>query len=127
MISEREKEQIQIDAQRYIFEQKREALTTIVPHPDEIEKRIELIALLSGRRPNIRELFLADVEQEGWIALSKGQNPDLQTMDAIRFIHTNSTSLDGTRSKQVVEIARSETPMQGKAILDMLTRGRAKT
>ncbi len=122
----REREQIQIDAARYIFEQKREALTTLVPHPDEIEKRIELIALLSGRRPNIRELFLADVEQEGWIALSKAKNPSLDTMDAIRFIHTNSTSLDATRSKQIVEIARSETPLQGKSILDMLTRGKTK-
>ncbi len=122
-----DKEQMQIDAARYIFEQKREALTTIVPHPDEIERRIELIALLKGRRPDLYRLFLADVEQQGWIALSKGQNPDLSSLDAIRFIQTNSTSLDGKRSNQVVEIARSETPMNGRSILDMLTRGRQKT
>lgn len=126
MISEKEREQIQLDAQRYIFEQKREALTTIVPHPDEIAKRIELIALLSGRRPNIRELLLGGVEEKGWIALANIQNPSLENIEAARFIHTNSTSLDGTRSKQVVEIARSETPLQGRSILDMLTRGKTK-
>jgi hypothetical protein len=115
-----------LDAMSYIYEQKREALTTLVPKPDEIAKRIELIALLRGRRPDLYRLFLAGVEQEGWIALSEGKMPQLKAMDATRFIQTNSTSLDGKRSNQIVEIAQTGQPNDGRSILDWLTRGRGK-
>ncbi len=124
MNTEQEKQQIQIDASRYIYEQKREALTTIVPHPDEIEKRIDLIALLRGRRPNLYRLFLAEVEQQGWLALAERRNPSLSPMDAVGFIQVNSTSLDGKRSNKIVEIARTDAPQNNRSILDFLTRGR---
>ena len=125
MISRRREEEYAIiDASRYLSEMKREALTTIVPSPDEIAKRIELIALLRGRRPDLYRMFLARVEQEGWIALSEGRNPELDSMDAIAFIQTNSTSLNGKRSDQVVEIARSETPLSQRSILDVLKAGK---
>lgn len=120
-ISRRQQEDYAIiDASRYLSEMKREALTTIVPHPEDIEARIELIGLLRGRRPDMYRLFLAQVEQEGWIALSNGKAPDLQSLDAIRFIQTNATSLDGKRSNQVVEIAKTETNVATRSILDML-------
>lgn len=124
MITKKDLEQIQLDASRYEMEMKKDALSAIVPHPEEKESRIDLIGLLSGRRPNMNRLFLASVEQAGWIALANKQNPTLETMDAISFLRSHANSLDGKRSNQVVEIARSDPQTNAKSILDMLKAGR---
>lgn len=123
MLSRRDQEYAVIDASRYLSEMKREALTTIVPHPDEKEARMDLITLLRGRRPNLYEMLCAHVENEGWIALSHGLPPDLEALDAIRFIRDHAPSLDGKRSNQVVEIAKSEAAPVSQSILDVLKRG----
>ena len=125
MISKREQEYAIIDASRYLSEMKREELTTLVPHPDEKEERIDLITLLRGRRPDLYRLLLAHVEQEGWKSLSRGEIPDLSNgLDAISFIRTHAPSLDGKRSNQVVEIAKSEPAPTSQSILDILKRGK---
>src|SRR3989304_3432965 len=124
MLSRKEQEYAIIDASRYLSEMKREALTTIVPHPAEKEERMDLITALRGRRPNLYELFLALVEEEGWKALSRGENPDLGRVEAISFIRSHAASLDSLRSKQVVEIAKSEPRETSQSILDVLKRGR---
>jgi len=127
MLSKRDQEFALLDASRYLSEMKREALTTIVPHPAEKEERIDLITLLRGRRPDLYRLLLAHVEQEGWKALSRGENPDISNgLDAISFIRTHAPSLDGKRSNQVVEIAKSEAAPVSQSILDVLKRGRNK-
>jgi len=129
MLSRRQQEQEYqvIDASRYMWETKREALTAIVPHPDEKESRLDLITVLSGRRPNLYELLLGYVEQEGWIAMSEKRNPDLSAgLDAIKYLRAHAPSLDGFRSKQVVEIAKSEAAPVSQSILDVLKRGRNK-
>lgn len=126
-LSKRDQEYAIIDASRYLQEMKREALTTIVPHPDEKDQRIDLITVLSGRRPNLYSLLTASVEQDGWIALSHAQQPDLSSgLDAIQFIRLHAPSLDGKRSNQVVEIAKSEAAPVSQSILDVLKRGRNK-
>lgn len=113
-----------VDAQRYITEMKREALQTIVPSPVDLENRIDLIGLLGGRRPLLRELLLASIEQDGWIALSRGDTPDPHSLDAIKYIEQHAPSLSGKRADQVVEIAKSEAAPVSQSILDVLKRGR---
>jgi len=127
MMSRRDQEYAIIDASRFLSEMKREALTTIVPHPDEKEARIDLITLLSGRRPNMYRFVLGLFEQEGWVAMSRGISPDISlSTDVVRAIRTHAPSLDGKRSNQVVEIAKSEAAPVSQSILDVLKRGRNK-
>ena len=124
MITKKDIEQMQLDANRYTMEMKRDALSAIVPSPEEKESRIDLIGLLAGRRPDMRRLFLASVEQEGWISLANAKVPDLKSMDAISFLRSHANSLDGKRSNQVVEIARTDSPVTARSILDVLKAGK---
>ena len=124
MLSRKDQEYAMIDASRYLSEMKREALTTIVPHPEDKEARIDLITVLRGRRPNLNQLFLASVEEHGWKAMSRGENPNLEGIEAVSFIRSHAPSLDALRSKQVVEIAKSEPRETSQSIIDVLRRGK---
>jgi len=118
-------EQEMIDASRFLSEMKREALTTIVPHPDEKEDRIDLVGTLSGRRPNMYRMHLAGIQLEGLIAMSEKRAPDPsefdpETLGVVRSIRSHSNSLDSLRAKQVVEIAKSESAVAPKSIMDWI-------
>jgi len=121
-------DEIVLDASRYLSEMKREALTTIVPHPYEKAQRLDLIGLFGGRRPNLNRFFLAAIEEAGWIALSRGENPilsgtpDLNADKGIEFLRSHAPSIDGFRSKQVVDIAKSEVHESPQTILEMISR-----
>jgi len=124
--SRNEDEIAMIDASRYLAEMKREGLTAIVPAPEEKEARIDLITVLGGRRPNLYRLMLANVEQDGWVAMANKKNPPLADLNIVSAIRAHAPSLDGFRSKQVVEIAKTEAPDTGKSIMDYLRQGRRK-
>ena len=87
---------------------------------------MDLITVFGGRRPLIREMLLANVEQDGWVAMAEKKNPTPGSTDAIKWLRNHAPSLDGFRSKQVVEIARSESAPVSQSILDVLKRGRNK-
>jgi len=112
------------DASRYMLEMKREALTTLVPHPDEKEARIDLITLLRGKRPNLYQLYRARVQEAGLLALARGEDPDIEGLDLVSFVRDHAPSLDGFRSKQVVEIAKTEHSLQSSSFLESLRRRR---
>ena len=116
-----------IDASRYLAEIKQDAVKVLVPSPEEKHERIDLVGLLSGRRPSLYRLYCAEVEEAGWIALSKLTMPKLTNgrkqddLDAVRFIRTHSVSLDGFRSKQVVEIGKSDSSNERKTMIEWVT------
>lgn len=120
IFSDKEKSQI-IDATQYLSElNKRDALKILFPFGEELAQRISFITKLRGKHPNLYVLYQAAVEWEGLLAMEFKRKIDWERLDPIYFVSSFAPSINGWRSNQAVEIAKSDTTPQPHTILDML-------
>lgn len=113
------KDKVVIDALSQEWQKKTDAIEAIVPRYD-IQGRIDLITVLSGKRPNLYKLYQADVQLKGLEMLEQLKTPVI-TADLSDHVSVRASSLDAIRSKQVVEIAKSGEPQIEPSILDRIS------
>lgn len=115
------KEQAEIDATLMLNQiTKQEALKVLFPFGEELKERIPFITKLRGKHPNLYTAYQAAVEWEGWLAMENKRKIDWDKLDPIRFVIEFSPSINGWRSNQAVEIAKSEPVSMSHSILDLL-------
>jgi hypothetical protein len=120
MFGKKDYEPSQIDLSKFIQQGKMEIARALVPDKDDKQDQIDFITVLSGRRPNLNRLFLAHVEEEGWKDLEQGIEPDLGKVNAVKFLSLYATSLDALRSKQLVELGKSENHEELQSAMEWL-------
>ena len=92
----------------HLSRMKREALKILVPESKDLESQIVLITELTGRPPNLYDLYPAEVEWHLLNALEGGEKIDWKGLDPTMYLQTRAPSLKGKRSGQIVEIAKAE-------------------
>lgn len=119
------KEDGQIDLSKFLAQNKNEIAKLLVPIEEDKVGQIDFITNLGGRRPNLNQVFLAHVEEEGWKDLERGQEPDLGKVNAVKFLTLYAPSLEAKRSEQLVELGKSENHEELQSAMEWL-KGRFK-
>jgi len=70
------------------------------------------------------DLYAANVEWEGWLAIEEKRKIDWDRLNPIEFFKLHSPSIEGERSKQAVEIAKTEQPSSSGWSFSDLIRGK---
>jgi hypothetical protein len=118
--SDRQRDEV-INATQYLGElNKRDALKILFPLGEDLKERLAFITKLRGRHPSLYTLYQAAVEWEGWLAMEYKRKIEWERLDPIYFIASFAPSINGWRSNQAVEIAKTESVAQPHSILDML-------
>lgn len=108
----------------HLSRMKQAALKVLAPDPLELEERIALITELSGKAPNMYDLYCASVEWEILSAFESRRKINWDSLDPIMFLMTHAPSLKGKRSGQIVEIAKAEHTEIKQSLYDRIRGGK---
>lgn len=111
------------DASLAQVKMKTDAIDKLAPDPDEQDDRMSLITILRGKQPHLYMLYQADVEWEILSAYEEQREIDWKPLNPVTWIKNHAPSLQGRRSKEIVEIARSSQAAHKHSLFDIL-RGR---
>ncbi|SRR6266566_298194 len=90
-----------------INETQKQGLDILVPEEPQKNARRAYIALFSGEAKDYIDVLTASIELAGWDALARGEPvPDIPA-NIMEQLTELSSSIDGHRAKEVVEVARS--------------------
>lgn len=101
-----------------------DALDKLAPEPEEQDERMSLITIVRGKAPNLYALYQASAEWEILTAMEKKRKIDWDELDPIVWIKKHTPAINGRRSKDIVEIARSGGQEHRHSLFDIL-RGRS--
>ncbi len=93
-----------------INETQKQALDILAPEEAQKPARRVFIALLGGAPKDYIDIIAASVELHGWDALAKGDPMPQIPPDLTDKIIELSSSINGHRAKEIVEVARSTQP-----------------
>lgn len=91
----------------YRLEMVKDVVSKLVPAPEEIEAEIPLIGHLSGRRPNISDLYRASAAIELGFSLIEDRPFDWGGLDPAEWHKEHAVSVSGARAKHLVELAKA--------------------
>ena len=111
MTDEIQPKTVMIDAEAASYDRKKEGAALLLPSKTDKPDAIDFITQLGGKRSNLYKLYQVRVHEKGLVAMA--ENPPRrismkEMQECAEFILLYSQSLDAMRSKQVVEILKSE-------------------
>lgn len=95
----------------YRLEMVKDVVSKLVPAPEEIKDEIPLIGDLSGRRPNINDIYRACAAIELGFSIIEDRDFNWEGLDPGEWLKEHALSVGGRRARHLVEVAKA-TQMQ---------------